>query len=275
MKPSLLFVCSTVYVNRRVLRTGRASSPPHFGDETRSAEIGRFMATVEAHGRAPRQDISPAHGCSNDSHNMASARVPPGAVFAHSRPNNTGRRKAPQWGLKAPLWSSSEDLSDRNRPNVGGSHSLSPVRGPCAATAAFSSVASAFDFQHHLGTDPARELLVLKRILHRECLLSRLEAVCAELRKTCRRPLTVGGLSVGTVVLLGDSTEDVVNMLSSMRDATVAVVEAIAVWREGMVDRHPPPAFVWHGENYLLKVTDDLNFLAGVEPLVGALKVTL
>ncbi|CAM9424028.1 unnamed protein product, partial [Sphacelaria rigidula] len=146
------------------------------------------------------------------------------------------------------------------------------------AAATFSSVASAFDFQHHLGADPASELLVLKRILHRECVLSRLEAACSNLRKKCRRPLAMCGLAA-TTALLGDNTADVVNMLSSMRDATVAVVEAVAVWREGIAatsshrHQHTPTAFLWHGKNYLLKVTNDLNFLAGVEPLVGALKV--
>lgn len=151
-------------------------------------------------------------------------------------------------------------------------NNLSPVVGPGADTSpAFRSVASAFDFQHHVGTNPASELLVLKRILHRECLLSRLETTCADLRKQFRRSAAFGGYAA--LALFGDRNAGVIDMLSRMREATVAVVEAVGGWREDMAARHPPLAFTWHGDNYLLKITNDLNFLAGVEPLASALKV--
>lgn len=224
------------------------------------------MAAVEYHRREIHRDVSPGHGHRNGTQNLASYRVTPGAMFAQSQTNNTDLREAPQRSRKAPPWSSPEKKKANN--------SLSPVEGACAATAGLSSIASASNCQHRLRADPTSELLVHKRILHRECLLSRLEAVCAELRKTSRRPLTSGGFSAATA-FLENGTEDVVNMLSSMREATVAVVEAVAVWRERIVDRHPPTAFIWHGENYLLKATNDLNFLAGVEPLVNALRVGL
>lgn len=183
----------------------------------------------------------------------------PEALFAQARqPQHCRRRRAP--GLAASSRSSENILEQKQL-------SLSPVTGPGATT--FSSVASAFDFQHHLGSDPARELLVLKRILARECLLSRLEVVCGQLRKRRRLPpATFKGVESPP----REGTDRVMDMLSSMRDATVAVVEAVEVWRDGMTG-HPPLAFVWHGENYLLKLTNDLNFLAGVEPLVAALKV--
>lgn len=184
----------------------------------------------------------------------------PDALFSQSRPVLHRRRPTTPGSISSSR--STEDILERN------TLALNPVTGPGATT--FSSVASAFDFQHHLGSDPAIELLVLKRILLRECLLSRLEAGCCQLRKQCRRPLA----SDSATDPLGGGAEGVVELLSRMRDATVGVIEAVAVWREDM-DGRPPSAFVWHGENYLLKITSDLNFLAGVEPLVAALKVLM
>lgn len=146
---------------------------------------------------------------------------------------------------------------------------LSPVTGPGATS--FSSVASAFDFHHHLGSDPASELLVLKHILTRECLLSRLETVCGQFRKRFQLHPTQE-TSDSTTTRLGEGGDGIVSLLSSMRNATVAVIEAISVWRKDMTG-HPPSAFVWDGDNYLLKITNDLNFLAGVQPLVDTLKV--
>lgn len=162
---------------------------------------------------------------------------------------------------------SSDELLQRTA-----SVALSPVTGPGATS--FSSVASAFDFQHHLGSDPASELLVLKHVLTRECLLSRLEAVCDQLRKRFQLPSATAATSDSSTAarLRAGSDSGVVSLLSRMRDATVAVIEAISVWRKDMTG-DPPPAFVWHGDNYLLKITNDLNFLAGVQPLVDTLKV--
>lgn len=143
---------------------------------------------------------------------------------------------------------------------------LKPVKRP--GTMAFSSVASVFDFHHHVGTDPAHELLVLKCILSRECVLSQLEEACREIRERCQKPVAMDGV----IEPLGDRVALVIDMLSRIRDITVAVTDAILSWRKG-VNGHPPLAFIWHGENYLLKAINDLNFLAGVKPLVTALKV--
>ncbi|CAB1117685.1 unnamed protein product [Ectocarpus sp. CCAP 1310/34] len=176
-------------------------------------------------------------------------------------PRHRRRRGAP--GLIACSRSSDEIL--QRSPSV----SLSPVTGPGTT---FSSVASAFDFQHHVGSDPASELLVLKHILTRECLLSRLEAVCGSLRKRFQLPAAKATADSGTTARNTEDGNGVVALLSRMRDATVAVIEAISVWRKDMTG-HLPPAFVWHGDNYLLKITNDLNFLAGVQPLVDTLKM--
>ncbi|CAM9324143.1 unnamed protein product, partial [Discosporangium mesarthrocarpum] len=120
---------------------------------------------------------------------------------------------------------------------------------------AFSSVAAAFDFQHHVGTDTARELTVLKRILARECILSRLKNIC-------------NGLSISAV----EGTACILDLLIGLRDATVGVVESVRAWR-GSSKEGNYMAFMWHGKNYLLKMVNDLNFLAGCDPLVVALKI--
>lgn len=198
-----------------------------------------------------------------------SGRIPEAMFGQHKsspssrqQPRRNRRRGAP--GLLA--CSKSSDEIPRTT-NVA----LSPVTGPGATS--FSSVASAFDFQHHIGSDPASELLVLKQILTRECLLSRLEAVCDQLRKRFQLvSAATTATSDSATAGLGEGSEGIVDLLSKMRAATVAVIEAISVWRKGMTG-HPPSAFVWHGDNYLLKITNDLNFLAGVQPLVTTLKV--
>ncbi|CAM9724568.1 unnamed protein product [Ectocarpus sp. 6 AP-2014] len=196
-----------------------------------------------------------------------SSSTSPEVMFAQQQsssrhcPRRRRRRGAP--GLIACSRSSDEIL--QRSPNV----SLSPVTGPGTT---FSSVASAFDFQHHVGSDPASELLVLKHILTRECLLSRLEAVCGGLRKRFQLPAAKTTSDNGTSARMTEDGDGVVALLSRMRDATVAVIEAISVWRKDMTG-HLPTAFVWHGDNYLLKITNDLNFLAGVQPLVDTLKM--
>lgn len=184
---------------------------------------------------------------------------------SRQHPRRYRRRGAP--GLMACSRSSDEIL--QRSTNVA----LSPVRGPGATS--FSSVASAFDFQHHIGSDPASELLVLKHILTRECLLSRLEAVCHQLRKRFQLlPAVTATSDSAPAVRLKEGSEGILELLSKMRGATVAVIEAISVWRKDMTG-YPPSAFVWHGDNYLLKITNDMNFLAGVQPLVDTLKVSL
>ncbi|CAM9583014.1 unnamed protein product, partial [Hapterophycus canaliculatus] len=190
----------------------------------------------------------------------------PKAIFGQQQsslrqhPRRRRRRDAP-----GPIaCSRSSDAILQRSTNVA----LSPVTGPGATS--FSSVASAFDFHHHLGSDPASELLVLKHILTRECLLSRLESVCSQLRK--RFQLHPAAATSDGTTLLGEGGDGIVNLLSSIRNATVAVIEAISVWRKDM-NGHPPSAFVWDGDNYLLKITNDLNFLAGVQPLAETLKM--
>lgn len=194
----------------------------------------------------------------------------PEAMFGQHNPASSSRHQARRHRRRgAPGLLACSQSSDeiQRTTNVA----LSPVTGPGATS--FSSVASAFDFQHHIGSDPASELLVLKNILARECLLSRLEAVCDQLRKRFQLlPAATAATPDSATARLGEDGDGIVDLLSKMRGATVAVIEAISVWRKDMTG-HPPSAFVWHGDNYLLKITNDLNFLAGVQPLVNTLKV--
>ena len=50
---------------------------------------------------------------------------------------------------------------------------------------AFASVAAAFDFEHHDGTDPALELNVLKSVLIREGLLGKVRRSSLEISQLC------------------------------------------------------------------------------------------
>ena len=75
---------------------------------------------------------------------------------------------------------------------------------------------------------------------------------------------------------------DVTSVLLELKAATVVVVEAIEAWRaaepgpaesaadplKGVIAWQP---FIWNGINYLLKMTNDLDFLASIETLVAAL----
>jgi hypothetical protein len=58
----------------------------------------------------------------------------------------------------------------------------------------------------------------------------------------------------------------------TLREVSVEVVEAIVAWRwkEGGTPGGPLPLFVWNGLDYLHKMCNDLDFLAGCEPLVRA-----
>ena len=50
---------------------------------------------------------------------------------------------------------------------------------------------------------------------------------------------------------------EIQNCFSSIRKATLAAVESIMRWREGLALPHP---FVWKGEDFLLRTQHDLDF---------------
>ncbi|CAM9264170.1 unnamed protein product, partial [Phaeothamnion confervicola] len=113
--------------------------------------------------------------------------------------------------------------------------------------------------------DAAASAESFKLILVREGLLAKLEDICASLRMRKPPPR-------------GDST------VSNGRDAFRAEEEAAAAAAAPLSQPQlatattppmapPPPPFLYRGENYLLKMANDLNFLAGVMPLVTALRI--
>ena len=63
---------------------------------------------------------------------------------------------------------------------------------------------------------------------------------------------------------------ELLELFLSLREVSVEVVEAIVAWRwkEGGTPGGPLPLFVWNGLDYLHKMCNDLDFLAGCEPLV-------
>ena len=75
---------------------------------------------------------------------------------------------------------------------------------------------------------------------------------------------------------------DITSILLELKGASIVVVEAIEAWRnagaappgsnnnplEGSLAWQP---FIWNGINYLLKMTNDIDFLASIETLVAAL----
>jgi len=146
---------------------------------------------------------------------------------------------------------------------------------------AFSSVAAAFDFDHHDGTDPGLELEVLKVILIREGLLGKLWdfAERANLKDDEASMGTLEGSVVGdySSKMKDSSGVSILHVLTQCRDVTAKVCMAVEAWRKGsgaagMVGSAPKP-FMWHGENYLLKCCNDIDFLAVCDSLVSALKV--
>jgi hypothetical protein len=60
------------------------------------------------------------------------------------------------------------------------------------------------------------------------------------------------------------------DLLDMLRMVTVDIIEAVVQWRHGL-----PKPFVWKGENYLLKITHDCDFLDNVKPLVKWLGFTM
>ena len=66
---------------------------------------------------------------------------------------------------------------DRAAQAAGGGAGEGAPGAPGASPPGFASVAAAFDFEHHTGSDPALEMGVLKCILVRESLVSQLEVV--------------------------------------------------------------------------------------------------
>ncbi|KAJ1447311.1 hypothetical protein M885DRAFT_576200 [Pelagophyceae sp. CCMP2097] len=139
---------------------------------------------------------------------------------------------------------------------------------------AFAAVAAAFDFEHHAGTDSRAEMAVLKAVVQREALLSKLEVLAERLIRAAHRSWA---LHEPAAALDVDARTEAVETMVSLRQAAVSVCDAVRRWREASDPVSPgtaPPAFLWHGRNYLLKMSrSDMDFVASIEPLAQALGV--
>lgn len=58
---------------------------------------------------------------------------------------------------------------------------------------------------------------------------------------------------------LGELSHQTIRLLNRLRSTTLSLVESIMAWRE-KIKLHEKP-FVWNGINYLLKISNDTNFL--------------
>ncbi|KDO19746.1 hypothetical protein SPRG_15076 [Saprolegnia parasitica CBS 223.65] len=107
-------------------------------------------------------------------------------------------------------------------------------------------------------TDPKHEILVMKSILIREGLVSRLKGVAQR-------------ISIGDVTSLKvQNADSLLSILLQTRDASVAVVQALYDWQSQLPS---PQTYIFSGKSYLHRMLDDLNFLAEIPRLADVLGV--
>lgn len=146
---------------------------------------------------------------------------------------------APSVGVALTARPTKDDIRGAYRANTG------DYAQATAGAAGFASVAAAFDFEHHVGSNPALELQVLKVVVLREGLLSQVEALV----DAAMRPPAFPGDDPDYEAV----TAEIIHLLAQTRDRSVEVIEAIGAWRNGFAGPSPPP-FVWQNTNYLLKM---------------------
>ena len=135
------------------------------------------------------------------------------------------------------------------------------IDSTCSTTpSSFNSIAATFGFSHHSGTDKGLELAVLKAILRRESALANLHDTCAPKYSN-------------KIFLQNEAGTGVLDQLTSIRDVTVSLIEAVTTWRQSMLNADPeiPRPFMYENQNYLLKIIFDMDFLASITSLVDAL----
>lgn len=137
----------------------------------------------------------------------------------------------------------------------------------CTVPTEFDSISTTFGFKHHEGTSYSLEIKIIKLILLRQSLLMTLRHMCDYLNE---RSLA----SSEPQPLLKDEGEKIIQLLKKLRDYTVDLLELVQLWRQSsQSDSRAPLPFVWEGENYLLKVMIDLDFIADTPALVAALNI--
>ena len=135
-----------------------------------------------------------------------------------------------------------------------------------SSPSAFNSITSTFKFEHHNGTDSGLELKVLKYIMIREGLVMNLTHACDKLVRLSDRGIPVNN----------ELKSEILDGLSQIRDTTVELIEIICMWRLSSADNRPdlPIPFIWEGQNYVLKIVSDLNFMGNVAQLVELLSIS-
>jgi len=152
----------------------------------------------------------------------------------------------------------------------------------------YESIAATFDFQHHAGTDPNLELKVLKNILKRESTIAKIKISITKLEeeeemrnfmKAHSRDDTVEKHfeKVCNKDTLLKKFTCLFDYFSEIRELSAKVIETILVWREEAQEKNQMQfqnlCFYWHGENYLVKMLHDMDFLADVDALISSLNI--
>lgn len=125
----------------------------------------------------------------------------------------------------------------------------------------FDSISSTFGFEHHEGTNYQLELKIIKEILIRQGLLMTLQHMCQYLNERNKETLEQ------------QEGEQLILTLRKLRDCTVNLLEVVQLWRQSSekYDAAFPQPFFWEGENYVLKMVIDLDFLADTRAIIDAL----
>jgi len=132
----------------------------------------------------------------------------------------------------------------------------------------FNLISSTFGFSHHPGTDQKAELKTLKLILKRENLIT-------FIRSYADKFLEAEKLDGVKIVLLPSST-DVLEVLTQIRDITLELIESVCMWRltAPFIEQNEiPKPFIWQNRSYLLKLINDLDFMAGIKLLSDSLNI--
>ena len=137
---------------------------------------------------------------------------------------------------------------------------------PLESPSAFQSITNTFQFEHHNGTDTGTELKVLKYIMIREGLVMSLTHATDKIVRLGEKGVPVNN----------DLKTEILDGLSQIRDTTIELLEIICMWRLSSADnRHDLPIpFIWEGQNYVLKIVSDLNFMGNVQQLVDLLSIS-
>ncbi len=125
----------------------------------------------------------------------------------------------------------------------------------------FLTIASTFGFNHHEGSDPKKELIVVKAILTRENTLMKLRHVC-EIILEKQFVSDRHGMSI-------------LDLMTKIRLCTLNYIEALSLWRDSIPNMDPtmPTPFMWEGDNYTIRVIYDIDFLSEMDNLVRSLKI--